>query len=184
MVYGIVHEARELLFNDLMMVGINIDGEISEKCPPIDWDNMVNQPSESRVGWSFLDDERNTFSVCKKWWMLKRVFKEQRLKEKFIDREGKWKSAMFQAYGKNIERSKELLLLMMCFTGGQPSRAPELLGMRWKNTTNGGIRNVFIEEGLVSFVAMYHKGYKSSGNIKIINRFLPREVGELLAYYF
>lgn len=67
--------------------------------------------------------------------------------------------------------------------GGQPARAPELLGIRWKNTANGGTRNIFIEEGLVSFVAIYHKGYKSSGNIKIINRFLPREVGELLVYY-
>jgi hypothetical protein len=55
--------------------------------------------------------------------------------------------------------------------------------MRWKNTASGGIRNIFIEEGLVSFVAIYHKGYRSSGNIKIINRFLPREVGELLVYY-
>jgi hypothetical protein len=58
-----------------------------------------------------------------------------------------------------------------------------LFGMRWKNTAHGGVRNIVIEEGLVAYVAQYHKGYRSSGNIKIIHRYLPREVGELLVYY-
>jgi hypothetical protein len=55
--------------------------------------------------------------------------------------------------------------------------------MRWKNTAYGGVWNIFIKEGLIAFVAIYHKGYRSSGNIKIIHRYLPREVGELLVYY-
>jgi hypothetical protein len=42
---------------------------------------------------------------------------------------------------------------------------------------------VFIEDGLVAFVTGYHKGYRSSNNIKIIHRYLPREIGELLVYY-
>ncbi|KAH7386614.1 hypothetical protein BKA64DRAFT_569228, partial [Cadophora sp. MPI-SDFR-AT-0126] len=48
------------------------------------------------------------------------------------------------------------------------ARAPELLGIRWKNTVYRGVRNIFIEEGLVIFVATYYKGYRSSGNIKIM----------------
>jgi hypothetical protein len=36
---------------------------------------------------------------------------------------------------------------------------------------------------LVAFVTTYHKGYRNSGNIKIIHRYLPREIGELLVYY-
>jgi hypothetical protein len=55
--------------------------------------------------------------------------------------------------------------------------------MRWKNTAYGSVRNIFIEEGLVAFVPTYYKGYRSSGNIKTIYRYLPREVGELLVYY-
>jgi hypothetical protein len=55
--------------------------------------------------------------------------------------------------------------------------------MRWKNTAYSGVWNIFIKEGLIAFVAMYYKGYRSSGNIKIIHRYLPREVGELLVYY-
>ena len=67
--------------------------------------------------------------------------------------------------------------------GGQPARAPELLGIRWKNTAYNGVQNIFIEEGLVVFVAIYHKGYRNSGNIKIVHRYLSREVRELLVYY-
>lgn len=52
---------------------------------------------------------------------------------------------------------------------GQPARALELLGMWWKNTAYGKVRNIFIKKGLVMFIAMYHKGYWSSGNIKIVH---------------
>ncbi|KAF7566054.1 hypothetical protein PtrM4_143740 [Pyrenophora tritici-repentis] len=44
-------------------------------------------------------------------------------------------------------------------------------------------RNIFIEDGMVVFVTRYHKGYKVSGDVKIIHRYLPREVGELVVWY-
>ena len=89
MMHGLVQEARELLFNELMMVGIDREGEVGEKYPPIDWDHIVDQLSETRVGWAFLEDERNQFAVDEKWWLFQRVFQEVQLKEKFIDQEGK-----------------------------------------------------------------------------------------------
>ena len=42
---------------------------------------------------------------------------------------------------------------------------------------------MFIDDGLVMFVTAYHKGYEFSEKTKLIQRFLPREVGELLVYY-
>ena len=47
----------------------------------------------------------------------------------------------------------------MHICAGQLGRALEVLGIRWKNTEQGGIRNIFIEDGLVAFVTGYHKGY-------------------------
>jgi hypothetical protein len=44
-------------------------------------------------------------------------------------------------------------------------------------------RNIFIEDGLVAIVTSYHKGYTCTGSTKIIHRYLPKEVGELLVYY-
>src|SRR6266536_867970 len=144
---------------------------------------MVDQPSETKVGWSFLDDERNQFAACKQWWLYERMYKEDGLREHFMDQAGRLKKKAVTAYQRYVERFQELLWVLMHLCGGQPARAPELLGMRWKNTAYGGVRNIVIEEGLVAFVATYHKGYRSSGNIKIIHRYLPREVGELLVYY-
>src|SRR5271168_4143325 len=50
MVHGLVDEARKELFTKLMMVDVQKTA--------IDWESMVDNPAESRVGWSFLDDER------------------------------------------------------------------------------------------------------------------------------
>ena len=66
---------------------------------------------------------------------------------------------------------------------GQSVRTPELLGIQWKNTIYNSIQNIFIKEDLVTFVITYYKGYRNSGNIKIVYRYLSREIGELLVYY-
>jgi hypothetical protein len=47
----------------------------------------------------------------------------------------------------------------------------------------GDHRNVFIEDGMVVFVTQYHKGYNVSGDVKIIHRYLPCEVGKLVVWY-
>jgi hypothetical protein len=186
LVHGLVEEARKELFTELMMVDRNADGQ-GQQAPVIGWESMVDNPSESRVGWSFLDDERTKFAVDGQWWLFERIFKEQKLRQQFMDERlvgtPKFKKSAAEAYGRHVERFRELLLVLMHICGGQPGRAPEILGIRWKNTEQGGIRNIFIEDGLVALVTRYHKGYRSSNNVKIIHRYLPQEIGELLVYY-
>ncbi|KAF3032321.1 hypothetical protein E8E12_002369 [Didymella heteroderae] len=46
-----------------------------------------------------------------------------------------------------------------------------------------GVTVTFIEDGMVAIATRYHKGYNVSGDVKIIYRYLPREVGELVVYY-
>jgi hypothetical protein len=116
-----------------------------------------------------LDDERNKFGAHKEWWLFERIYQEQALREKFLDDDGLLKPGAGEAYQRHVERFLELLLVLIHLCGGQPSRAPEILGLRWKNTANGGVRNIIMENGLVGLVAQYHKGYRSSGNIKIIH---------------
>ena len=194
MVHGLVEEARDVLYSKLMRVDMDVERQVDpQQVPPIYWDGMVDNPSESRVGWSFLDDERNKFDVDGEWWLYKRMFEEQRLRKQFIDenadglggpmRKEQVRKEEVEAYQQEIERFQELLLILMHISGGQAVRAPELLGIRWKNTEQGSVRNIFIEDGLVAFVTTYHKGYRSSNNIKIIHRYLPREIRELLVYY-
>lgn len=84
---------------------------------------------------------------------------------------------------KHIEIFREKLLILMHLCGGQPARGPEILSIRHCNTPNGESRDIFVENGLIVFVTRYHKGYAISGNTKIIYRYLPRAVGELLVQY-
>ena len=86
-------------------------------------------------------------------------------------------------YGLAIERFLEGLLFLVHFSGGQPSRGPELVSIQIRNTADGGIRNVFIDRGAVMTVVGYHKGYTRTEQLKIVHRFLPREVGSLMVYY-
>ncbi|KAI0615940.1 hypothetical protein TUN199_12091, partial [Pyrenophora tritici-repentis] len=88
-----------------------------------------------------------------------------------------------ERYMDRVVEFREKLAVLMHMTGGQPARGPELLSVRHSNTVQGGHRNIFIEDGMVVFVTRYHKGYKVSGDVKIIHRYLPREVGELVVWY-
>ena len=68
-------------------------------------------------------------------------------------------------------------------SGGQPGRGPEILSCRHINTARGEQRNIFVEQGLMVYVTRYHKGYVRKGDVKVIHRYFPREIGELLLCY-
>ncbi|KAG7420601.1 hypothetical protein Forpi1262_v016369 [Fusarium oxysporum f. sp. raphani] len=90
---------------------------------------------------------------------------------------------MAYRYGLRIEKALELLAVLAHISGGFPLRAWELLVVRHRNTSNGGIRNILCDQGLIMIVTGAHKGFTTTGRLKIIHRFLPREVGTLLTYY-
>lgn len=58
-----------------------------------------------------------------------------------------------------------------------------MLTIRYENNDNGESRGIFIEEGLVVFVTQYYKNIKQTSNKKVIHRYVPREVGELVIFY-
>ncbi len=63
------------------------------------------------------------------------------------------------------------------------SARTEIISIRYHNTAHGSIRNVFIQDGLVFFITIYHKGYRKSGAVNLIYRYMPPCVGELLVWY-
>lgn len=42
---------------------------------------------------------------------------------------------------------------------------------------------MFIDDGMVMFVSRYHKGFYINNDTKVICRYLPRELGELVVWY-
>lgn len=123
-----------------------------------------------------------------KRWMLDRVLETDWLRAEFLEVRKKdakvmWKPAAIKEYASQINNFLERLLLLIHLTSGQPARGTEILSLRHFNTVHGHYRSIFIEDGLVSTVTAYYKGYSIVGNTKIIHRYLPREVGELVVYY-
>jgi hypothetical protein len=82
-----------------------------------------------------------------------------------------------------VDAFLERLLLLIHLTGGAPARGTELLSLQAYNTQHGLRRNIFVENGLISFVTFYHKGYSITGSTKIIHRYLPKDISRMLVYY-
>lgn len=97
-----------------------------------------------------------------------------------LDPKFPYRGEAIREYSREVEKFRGLMWMLMYITGGQPARAPELLGLRMWNTMNGGVRNIFIHEVIVCFVTIYYKGFRKSSEIKVIHRFLLCKVGELL----
>lgn len=151
---------------------------------------VVDDPTENQKGWSFLRHPQNLQGPLpdRHVWLLKRVLETPWLQDEFIcagstAAEQRWNQSMCQTYFLQVEAFLEQLLLLVHLTAGQPARGSETLSLRHVNTVSGHHRNISIEGGMVSTVTTYHKGYSITGNTKIIHRYLPKAVGELLVYY-
>lgn len=149
---------------------------------------LKDNPSKNTRSWSFLVDPRNQEELPdRSRWLLDRVLDNEWLRDEFLKIETKgpfhWLTHSVNHYLARVDRFLERLLLLVHLTSGQPARGTEIISLRYQNTVQGHLRNIFVEDGLVSTVTAYHKGYSVFGSTKIIHHYLPKEVGELLIYY-
>ena len=70
-------------------------------------------------------------------------------------------------------------MILVHLTAGRPSRSKEVLSIRRRNK-DIAIRNVFIDNRIVSLVVRYIKGLSKTISRSIVIRFLPERVGRLL----
>lgn len=70
-------------------------------------------------------------------------------------------------------------MILVHLTAGRPSRSKEVLSIRRRNG-DIAIRNVFIDNGMVSLVVRYMKGLSKTMSGNIVIRFLPKRVRRLL----
>ena len=86
-------------------------------------------------------------------------------------------------YAKALTRFRGHLLVLVHLTGGQPGQATELLSIRHENRPDKSGRDVFVKDGQVAIVTGYHKKYAKRGKAKILHRYVPREVSELVVWH-
>jgi hypothetical protein len=186
-VHGLVEAVRDRLYAELILT----DGDT---VPTVDVGLLADNPVETSEGWSFLNDTRNVFPVDGRRWMLRRLASEpDGIGARFIDggfadvgswRDIRWKRRAIKDYFQQVRRFKEELVVLVHLSVGAPARATELLSIRHTNGAEArNQRGVFIDNGTVSFVTAYHKGYSASQKAKIIHRYVPREVGELVVQF-
>ncbi|KAH1912046.1 hypothetical protein KXW47_008703, partial [Aspergillus fumigatus] len=147
--------------------------------PAIPWTALYDDPSQSQAGWNFVQDARTQWPVDGTHWMIDRLRAEPAMQRHFM-RGGRFHPSAIQQYWQRVAQFKEKLAILVHVTAGQPARAPELLSIQHCNTANSHRRNIYIEDGMVTFVTAYHKGFHASNDVKIIHRYVPREVGELV----
>ncbi|CAG8367275.1 unnamed protein product, partial [Penicillium salamii] len=114
--------------------------------------------------------------------MHRRLRQEARLAKEFFQH-GAPRMAKIDSYMRRVVAFRRKLSVAVHICDKQPARTPKLLSIRHKNTHSEGHRNVFIEDGIMAMVTSYHKGFYASNDVKIIHRYLPRDIGELVVWY-
>ncbi|KAL5344753.1 hypothetical protein ACLOAV_010150 [Pseudogymnoascus australis] len=153
--------------------------------PKLRLQDLKDNPALNQVGQSFLTDPRNPGLQGYDRWLLNRVLKYDWLQDEFlIDvKKAIWRPRAVEHYIGQVDSFLEQLLLLILMTSGQPARGTELTSLQYCNSAHGRRRNIFVENGLVTFVTFCHKGYSITNSTKVIHRYLPQEVSELLVYY-
>lgn len=183
-VADMVRTGQELLTRLFML---HPDEQREDVVPQLRLLRIKDNAAENDRGWSFLKDPRNKSELPDgRRWLMARVLDSDWLRDEFVQAKGvdkrpRWTEDAAQDYTQKVNRFLDILLLLIHITSGQPARGTETLSLRYANTMHH--RNIFIEDGLVGTVTTYHKGYSVTGSTKIIHRYLPREVSELVVYY-
>ena len=179
MIHHLVAETKQILIQQLLFI------TDSHHVPEIPWSSLRDNPVNQERGWNFVRDERNPWPVNGRTWLRDRIGEDDGIRRRFIE-DGprlQWNPAKIRRYMDDVVDFRGRFFVAVHMTEGQPARTPELLSIRHSNSIRGEYRNVFIEDGMVVIVTRYHKGYHVRGQEKIIHRYLPREVGELLVYF-
>ena len=185
-----LQRAEEILFKELLLVHNYCAGASPQELslPVIAWDKVIDNAADATIGHSFVD-QLLELDPTSDGWVLKKIMTSDSLRRLWIRVDGTVQGSISLClkktaqYGLAVERFLELLLFLVHIAYGQPARGPELLTIRHRNTANGGVRNLMMDRGLLMIVMGYHKGFSRSERLKVIQRFLPREIGTLFVYY-
>jgi hypothetical protein len=152
--------------------------------PAIAWDKIHDNPSSRTVGYSPFHPSERAFEEHGREYV-------QRAMERALV-EGTHTSYTFselddyervKKYCRHVQAFLDTLFLLVHFSSGEPARLTELLSVQVENSVNNEGRNLFLYDGHVAMVPRYHKGYNRDKSLKLIYRFLPKEVGAMLVHY-
>lgn len=172
-------EAAKITLEREVLFGHTFE-ELGYKCG-----NIRDPLRHRKIGYSFIESRENGFVKFKN--KLLEVLLEDPLVRPFFIRSvrgGKieWNKDGCKKWLKRTKAFLEAMVPVIHITYGQPSRAEELGGTMIKNRINA-MRSVYFSRRLVMLAGGYSKMRSATGKDKLIARFLPEEVGDLLIKY-
>jgi superfamily II DNA or RNA helicase len=141
---------------------------------------LEDDPTWTKRGVSFLNN-RNNGLQDKRNFMLGRAM-NHRTGRKLRGRAGHWQVRPARRWLRHVDEFRELLLFCVHTTGGQPARGTEITSVRFKNGFMQD-RNVYIIHGQLAVITRYHKSQSQQDKPKIVPRFLPYRVAQLMVLY-
>ncbi|KAG5920002.1 hypothetical protein E4U61_000340 [Claviceps capensis] len=174
MVDKAIEDAEDLFWQKLMSTPSESDRF------ELDLNELTDDISSRKRDSSFLDNKRNGLASQHLDVTVARLLQSKNGKK--LRRNGKWHVRLAREYLRQLDKFRKLLLFCVHVTGGQPSRDTEILSLRFKNSCVR-TRNVFLFDGYVMTVTFSNKTDAEWDSPKVIPRFLPWRVGQLLSCY-
>ena len=187
LVQTLVAEAKELIWKELLFTD---DGD---RWDEIDLENIseslaLGQSGASRAFLNLGSDSKIREGAT---FIQQRLFENKKARDSLISQERpsttnneriRFIDSGIRKYRQHVQRFLEKLWVLMHITGGAPARGTEIGCLRYRDALTVD-RNLYVAKGEVVFITQYHKGMVLSDKMKVIPRFLPSDVGALLALY-
>jgi superfamily II DNA helicase RecQ len=146
----------------------------------IDLAKIEDDMANTVHGMSFVTEAKNELTSGLKWVLTRARSEEGGMQLQTLA--GRWRERRVREYLRQVQRFLELLLFCVHVTSGQPGRGSEITTIRHRNGLLQD-RNVFVVDGQVMTVVRYHKSQSQFDKPKIVPRFLPPQLGQVMAVY-
>ena len=174
---GLIDSAEDLMCEELLFQADH------SRVRGMDLTSLIDDMNESQAGYSFLSEKSNKL-LGGRARMMARLRASSAWEDMVsVETEGiQFSRKAIANYRKKAETFLEQLLILIHITGGQPARGTEITVLRHMNAQQN-MRNIYVQDGRVMLVTRYHKAQALTGQLRVIPRFLPTRVGQLLVAY-
>jgi superfamily II DNA helicase RecQ len=174
MARDIVSEAADMLWQELLWAADPAERFL------VKLDKIIDDVTFTKRGVSFVNRDENSLNGGLEW-MLRRVIQTDGA-QKLRPSTKAWKVKQVKRYLRRVDYFLGLMLIGVHITSGQPGRGSEVTTMRHRNGVLQD-RNVFVVDGQVMTVVRYHKSQSQWDKPKVVPRFLPWRLGQVMAVY-
>jgi hypothetical protein len=139
----------------------------------IQYDNLVDNISNTEVGYSLFSDPRNTCFQDASTLLHSAIINDPIQYSNFIrgytyDGRPIWNNMALRKWLMNYAKFEELLLTKAELTAGSSSRGTEINCLVWKNTRVRPSRGLFMMGKYLAYLCQYHKGSSTTLRDKTI----------------